>query len=274
MFTEILGRVAVVIVFLLPISVVALVGRDRLSALRREWRDRLRVSWPIVTVLIAVLLLNRVMRWSARRITDRVGIHMTETFYGLEGEFILVFQSLEAPAVTTYFTLIYVYGYTFMLLFPVVAYFALSDTRPFRRLLAAYALNYAIGLVFYLVVIALGPRNVMPDVLGQTMLYDTSPEYQHLTREVNRATNVFPSLHTSLSATVAVFAYWTRDEYPRWAPVAVVLALSVWISTMYLGLHWAIDVLAGLVLAGVCVGLSQLLVGRWSVTDALERLDR
>jgi len=70
------------------------------------------------------------------------------------------------------------------------------------------------------------------------MLCDTNPEYQYLTREVNTSTNVFPSLHTSLSATVAAFAWQTRSEFPKWLPVAVVLAASVAISTMYLGIHW------------------------------------
>jgi len=103
------------------------------------------------------------------------------------------------------------------------------------------------------------------------MLYDTNPEYQYLTREVNTSTNVFPSLHTSLSATVAAFAWQTRSEFPKWLPVAVVLAASVAISTMYLGIHWGIDVTAGLLLAALCVTLSHRLVGRWSLEELTEK---
>jgi len=102
-------------------------------------------------------------------------------------------------------------------------------------------------------------------------LYDTNPEYQYLTREVNTSTNVFPSLHTSLSATVAAFAWQTRSEFPKWLPVAVVLAASVAISTMYLGIHWGIDVTAGLLLAALCVTLSHRLVGRWSLEELTEK---
>jgi membrane-associated phospholipid phosphatase len=68
---------------------------------------------------------------------------------------------------------------------------------------------------------------------------------------VNRNVNVFPSLHTSLSVTVAAMAYRTRDHYPLWAPVAAVLAASVVFSTMYLAIHWATDVVGGVVLAGL-----------------------
>jgi len=111
----------------------------------------------------------------------------------------------------------------------------------------------------------------MPAELMERMLYDTNPEYQYLTREVNTSTNVFPSLHTSLSATVAAFAWQTRSEFPKWLPVAVVLAASVAISTMYLGIHWGIDVTAGLLLAALCVTLSHRLVGRWSLEELTEK---
>ena len=262
-FTEVLTQVVLVVGLLLPVSVALFVGRQRLATTRQEWRSRLRLEAPIIVILLAVLGLNRVMRQAGPAISREIGFHMTATFYSIEGEFILVFQRIASAEMTTYFSIIYVYGYAFLLVFPVVAYFALSDTHPFRRLLAAYSFNYAIGVVVYILVIAYGPRNMMPELVGETMLYDNSPQYQHLTREVNRNVNVFPSLHTSLAATVAIFAYRTREQFRLWFPVAVVIAVSVIISTMYLGIHWAIDVVAGLVLAGLAVVLADRLVERW-----------
>ncbi|AFZ71868.1 phosphatase PAP2 family protein [Natronobacterium gregoryi] len=260
MLTDVLIRVVAVVGILLPVAVATFVGRRRLATLQMEWRSRFRESGPLLVVLLVVLGINRVMRQEGPTISDAIGIQLTWLFYELEGEFVLVFQSVASPELTAYFSAIYVYGYAFLLIFPGIAYFALSNTIYFRQLLAAYSLNYTIGLVFYLVVIALGPRNVMPDLLAGTMVYDASPEYHHFTRQLNSSTNVFPSLHTSLSVTVAIFAYRTREQYPRWTPVAVVIALSVVISTMYLGFHWVIDVVAGIALAAGCVALSMALV--------------
>ncbi|SEQ46263.1 phosphatase PAP2 family protein [Natrinema salaciae] len=270
MLAEVLIQLAIVIGILLPISIAVFIGRKRLVRTYAEWRSRLRKTAPIIAVLLVVLLINRVARQRAPRLSREVGLHLTSLFYNVEGEFILIFQSIASPELNAYFTSIYVYGYTFLLIFPVIAYFTLSDTRIFRRLLAAYALNYAIGLVLYIFIIAYGPRNLMPAEVAPTMLYDTNPQYQYLTREVNSNTNVFPSLHTSLSATVAAFATMTRSEFPKWFPVAVVLAASVAISTMYLGIHWGIDVTAGLVLAAACVVLSDHLIGRWSISELFE----
>ncbi|ELY61233.1 phosphatase PAP2 family protein [Natronolimnohabitans innermongolicus] len=278
MLVEVLTRVAIVVGILLPVSLALFIGRERLERTIVELRPRLRICAPYLAVLGLVLILNRVMRQTA----PNMGFHATELIRDIEGDFILIFQEISTPELTAYFSAIYVYGYAFLLIFPGVAYFAMSDTKTFRRLMAAYSLNYAIGVVLYILVIAYGPRNhtIFASELG-VMLYEHSPQYQRLTREVNRSVNVFPSLHTSLSATVGIFAYYTRDSYPKWFVVATVIAVSVIISTMYLMIHWAVDVVAGLALAVVCVALANKIVGRWSyddvrgrLTDLRRRLDR
>lgn len=268
MLAQILAQIVVFLVVALPVSLAVFVGRERFESTRTEWRSRLRSAGPLIVVLSVVLILNRWMRQTAPSISSDYGIHATSTFYRIEGEFILVFQAIASEFATTYFSFVYVYGYTFLLVFPVIAYFVLDDTTPFRRLLAAYSFNYAIGVLVYILVVAYGPRNLMPGSI-ETVLYDTRPEYQYLTQQVNRNENVFPSLHTSLATTVAIFAYTTREEYTAWLPVAAVLAVSVIVSTMYLGLHWAIDVIAGLVLAVFGVYFANRLVDRGTFADRI-----
>ncbi|EMA34101.1 phosphatase PAP2 family protein [Halobiforma nitratireducens] len=270
MLVRVLVQLTVVVALSLLVSTAVFVGRYRLRDTRLEWRDRVRAAAPITVVLAVVLLFNSVARQTVPELSWMIGYRWTETpIYDLEGEFILWLQAQATPELTAYFSFIYIYGYVFLLVFPLVAYFALSNTRPLRELLTAYTLNYALGLLCYVFVIAYGPRNVMPELVD-ALLYDTYPQYQHLTRQVNRNTNVFPSLHTSLAATVGFLAYRTRRVYPKWAVVAGFLSLSVAISTMYLGIHWVIDVLAGIGLAFVSVFLAGHLVGQWSVWDWLE----
>ncbi|WP_121742373.1 phosphatase PAP2 family protein [Natronorubrum halophilum] len=269
MLTEVLTNLVIVVAVLLLLSIALFVGRERLETTRTEWRARVRTSGPTILVLLVVLVFNRIMRWEQPELS--LTTHMTSTIRSIEGDFVLIFQEIATPELTEYFSFIYVYGYTFLLIFPAIAYFALSDTKAFRRLMTAYALNYALGVVLYMLVIAYGPRNVFAGELA-TVLYDHSPEYQYVTREVNQNTNVFPSLHTSLSATVGVFAFITRSSYPKWFPVALVLSTSVIISTMYLAIHWAVDVVAGLALAAFCVYVSYQLVGRWSLSDLYDRV--
>lgn len=272
MLGRVLVQLAIVVTVLVLVSTAAFVGRYRLRETVTEWRSRVRAVIPIVLVLTAVLLFNTVARQIVPDLSWIIGWNLTWEIYDIEGQFILWLQDQATPAMTAYFSFIYIYGYVFLLAFPVVAYFALSNTRPLRELLTAYTLNYTLGLVCYVFVIAYGPRNMMPELV-EALLYDTYPQYQHLTRQVNRNTNVFPSLHASLSGTAALLAYRTRAVYPKWFVVAIALAISVSLSTMYLGIHWAIDVVAGLGLAYVSVALAGGLVGRWSVSAWLAERD-
>ncbi|AHF99103.1 phosphatidylglycerophosphatase [Halostagnicola larsenii XH-48] len=264
MLQEVLTEVAIVVTVMLAIAIPLFIGFGRIQQTWTELRSRIRTSLPVIGLVVVVLLLNRYGRQTLTSLSRDYGWDMTSTFYEIEGELIIWFQSYDYTPLIRFFSFIYIYAYVFLLVFPVLAYFALSDNRPFRQLLTAYALNYSIGIVIYFLVIAFGPRNVMPEMFD-TVLYDFQPRYQHLTREVNDYRNVFPSLHTSMAVTVGLFAVRTRDEYPKWVPVALFLAICVPVSTMYLGIHWAIDVVAGTILAIFCVSTAVLVVNRWEL---------
>jgi hypothetical protein len=118
--------------------------------------------------------------------------------------------------------------------------------------MVAYTLNYTIGVVCYILFIAYGPRNwLYPEV--RSLMYIHWPQSQIITGEINSNTNVFPSLHSSIALTVVMLANRTRDTYPLWLLVSTPLAICVLIATMYLGIHWGVDVVAGAALAVISV---------------------
>ncbi|WP_436903237.1 phosphatase PAP2 family protein [Halovenus halobia] len=247
-----LPEISVVVTALVVAGVVTIVGLDRVWAFRDRARDRFLYIFPYVLLLLGVFAVNSVLRSVGPALSWLLNWQITNEIFSLEGEFVAVLQSYATPAATVYFSYTYIYGYIFLLLFPVVAYLVLEDDRPFRMAIIAYALNYIIGVGCYVLFIAYGPRNVMPDLVDQ-LLYVHWPESNLLTTEINSNVNVFPSLHTSLAVTVAMLAYRTRDEYPAWLPLSSLVAGSVVISTMYLGIHWLTDVIAGTGLAVFCV---------------------
>lgn len=269
---EIFLRLGIVVLAMLVVGLVTIVGLDRIRRLRSSWRMRLRVGLPVLLLLLGVLAFNGIARQAVPHLSWIVGVEISDTLYLIEGSFVGSLQTVSHPALTAYFSYIYVYGYVFLLVFPLAAYFLLDSLDSFRATVWAYIFNYTLGLVCYIVFIAYGPRNIIPD-LAEPLMYSSFPDYQLLTREVNRNTNVFPSLHTSLSVTALLLAYRTRSQYPRWLPVAAVLAVSVVIATMYLGIHWATDVVAGVVLAWVSVRLGIAMANRswwnWQVPRGL-----
>lgn len=237
-------RVAVTVGVMLAIAAVAIVGRTRLASVRAQYRERRRAIAPYLVVLAGVLVVNNATRKFAPEVSWLIRLNVTGIIYAIEGTFVAHLQSVATPLLTAYFSFMYVYGYVFLLAFPLVAYFALEETKFMRETCVAYTLNYGVGLLCYVAFIAYGPRNLMPDLV-EPLLYASWPRSQFLTSQVNTNTNVFPSLHGSLSFTVALLAYRTREIYPAWSVVATIFAGSVIVSTMYLGIHWLIDVVAG-----------------------------
>jgi membrane-associated phospholipid phosphatase len=248
-----LPEISVVVTVLTVAGAVTIVGLDRIWEFRTEAADRLFYIFPYILLLVAVLIFNSVLRSVGPTISWLLSWQITDEIFALEGEFVAVLQSYANPAATVYFSYTYIYGYILLLVFPVIAYLVMDDDRPVREAILSYALNYVIGVICYVLFIAYGPRNLMPDIVDQ-LLYLHWPESNLLTSEINSNVNVFPSLHTSLAVTVVLLAYRTREEYPAWLPISAVLALSVVISTMYLGIHWLTDVIAGVGLACLCVG--------------------
>lgn len=250
-----------IVIAMLAFSVYYMLGPVRLEYLRREYRTELSENSLYIGLLLVVLVINSVSRETVTDVSWIIGWNITGTIFNVEGTFVAWLQSFANPIATAYFSFAYVYGYVFVLVFPIVAYAAIQSSRQFRELISAYVFNYGIGLVFYAVFVSYGPRNLLPDLVD-SLLYTTYPHVQFLTSIVNSNTNVFPSLHASLVTTVAVFAYRTKTIYPIWYPVAVFLAGSVMVATMYLGIHWAVDVIAGILLGGVSVKLGIELADR------------
>lgn len=249
-FLEVLTQVTTVVALGLGVSIGVIVGVGRVPRTRQQFVRQLRAVFPYLVFLVLALGVTSLIRAVGPDISWSIGYNLSPLIFEIEGKFVAWLQTFQTPTATTYFSLIYVYGYAYLLAFPVIAYGLAERMRPIRVLVLAYVLNYMIGLGLYILFIAYGPRNYL---VGEGLLYSIWPESQFLTSQVNVNTNVFPSLHTSLSVTVAMLAVWTRDLYPRWPPVAVVMAASVCLSTMYLGIHWGIDVLAGTALAVISV---------------------
>lgn len=254
--------VAALVIPLLALGVVALIDREQLFEAARSLPSRLVIAGPFAAALIIVLALNKGIQPLVVDISFAFGFDATGHIYNIEGGFVVWLQELTPGVAMVYFSAVYVVGYVFLLVFPILAYFCLRSPQPLKRLLVAYGINYGVGVLVYALVVAYGPRNLLhPEV--QAPLYQSFPAANVLTAEVNTNTNVFPSLHTSLAVTVLLLAWYTRDEYPFWFPIATVLALSVVLSTMALGIHWLIDVIAGVALAVLAVYAADPIVQRF-----------
>ena len=241
---------------------------------RRRWvrhdreylRTRLRAIAPFIAVLAGILIVNKGLQTYIVAFSYRYGVEPTALFYAIEGNAVAGIQAAFPGWATLYFSGMYVFGYAVLLTFPLIAYLFASSTRPLKTLVAAYGINYAVAVVCYAVVRAYGPRTYHEQAESAATvdhgLVELFPDIVYLTSLVNSQTNVFPSLHTSLSLTVLAVAVMTHTEFPRWTPIATVLATSIVAATVALGIHWLVDVGAGIALA-----IGSVLIARNVVTQ-------
>lgn len=253
--------VAVMVSVVLAIAVtanagllVSCVGRHRITQIwanRGAFNTRISEIIPYLGGITAVLIINKGLQDAAARFGRTYGFDATELFYSIEGDFVAWFQSLFPEVADLYFGTIYVFGYAILLTFPLIAYLFAKTTKPYKITVTAYAVNYLIAIVIYTVVLAYGPRVYSAEVSHG--LLELFPEITGLLALANSAENVFPSLHTSMAMTVLLVAWQTHSEFPQWTPIAAFLSLNIVASTMALGIHWLVDVVAGVLLAWVSI---------------------
>ncbi len=109
--------------------------------------------------------------------------------------------------------------------------------------------NYLLAVPFYLYV----PVNEAwyADSQIRFLMLNVFPTFEQHYRALSGINNCFPSLHTSLSVTMALIA--SRSGIRRWSIFAWINAIVVIFAIFYLGIHWFTDMVAGLVLASVSV---------------------
>ena len=141
-----------------------------------------------------------------------------------------------------YWAIVYGALYLFLILLPV---FIVHRQEQIRRTVLAYLAVWITAYLCFIVYPTAAPRPAAIagegfGVWGLRLLYDADPPR-----------NCFPSLHVAHSFVSALTCY---RAHRRVGLFAIVCAWLVAVSTLYTKQHYVLDVIAGVVLAGVaCV---------------------
>jgi membrane-associated phospholipid phosphatase len=197
------------------------------------------------------------------------GLDMTPWIYAIEGNMVLwVQQSFENDWLTTFLTHYYVTGFMFIC-YVSIFYFAYFDDRWLAdRITLSIAWVYILAIPFYLFFNVRVTGDTIPEM--ETLAYNLTPEIQDWFRRIDPFSNAMPSLHIGVP-----FAVWlciTRfDEDRRWnryRHLVLSYVLLTAFAIVYLGIHWFLDIIGGMLVAAAAVGLADKTAGRWwSVFD-------
>ncbi|OXM15385.1 phosphatase PAP2 family protein [Paenibacillus herberti] len=188
--------------------------------------------------------------------------HVVQRF---EGGFVEGFQQLfYAPWLTPFLAFFYIVVFQSVLVASLAIYMYQDRSgRQFTAVCYAVMINYLVAIPFYLFL----PVNEVwahdPNV--KFYMLEAFPAFETMYRGLSGLDNCLPSLHTSISVTMALLA--ARSGNKRWAWFAGINAAIIIFSIFYMGIHWLTDMLGGLVLATFAVALAYRLADLKTVRE-------
>ena len=106
-----------------------------------------------------------------------------------------------------------------------------NNMKLYYAICIALLLNYFVAVPFYLFVPVNEVWFVHPQV--KFLILDVFPSFEREYRALSGLNNCFPSLHTSISVTLALIA--SKSGIRRWAIFAWINAVVIIFSIFYLG---------------------------------------
>lgn len=209
----------------------------------------INVFMPLFIVLFTFDSLSRLTHYVNPVDMDPILAWLDERVFGVVPG--VWMERLINPVFTTVLQLCYTSYYFVPVAFGLILYFK-GAGEPFDRSVFGIVFGFFISYVGYLLVPALGPRYYLDGV------YDAGLMRGRLASAINDTLNMlegqnrdaFPSGHTEVVLIVLFYA-WQYKRWYFWLALPLVTGLIV--STVYLRYHYAVDVLAGVILAPVCV---------------------
>ncbi len=148
-----------------------------------------------------------------------------------------------------------------------------EETRPlFRDFMVSLCVVTLLGYAGYLLVPAVGPYVFQSSLFTERLPgggADTHFFIAQLDSLKGVARDCFPSMHTAHTTVVLAFAWrFSRKIFFIYLPIAI----GLFISTVYLRMHYVVDVAAGFAVAAAAVAIGPRLEKWWRRAPAPEAL--
>lgn len=261
-------------IFLRYAEMAAALGVIMFLAARAErlprWVRFVLDFYPAAFIPILYETLGPVIAAARGHARDEILIAADRALFGRDVTVYL--ERFARPALTNFFYLSYTSYYFIALALGVVLY--LRSRRDLARLIFTLTLCYYVSYAGYFLLPALGPRFALAQ--SHTVTLETTALSAAIARTLNELEHtkfdVFPSGHTMIAVTVLLVAFRrARDVFWALLPIATCLVLS----TVYCRYHYAVDVIAGAILAVATVPIGDAIyervTGGAAAADGIER---
>ncbi|RAV21946.1 phosphatase PAP2 family protein [Paenibacillus contaminans] len=193
--------------------------------------------------MIAILVFNKIEQMIEDSMTYQTDF--TSAVHRLEGDIVPFIQHYFQNDILTYIsTFFYVVIFPTLMVVSIGLYTYRKQYTLFYSICYALMFNYMIAIPFYLFFPVNEVWSYHPDV--QLLMTNVFPTFETDYRPLSGLDNCFPSLHTSISVSMAVIAMKSNNKFWRW--FTLISAVFIIFSIFYLGVHWLTDMGGGLLL--------------------------
>ncbi|WP_245640221.1 phosphatase PAP2 family protein [Paenibacillus dakarensis] len=190
----------------------------------------------------------------------------TPMIFQWEGSLVQHIQNLfYSPWITPVLAYFYLLVFQALIIGSVGVYLIQQNKAYVYATCYAILINYAMAIPFFLFFPVNEAWSYQPAGVTFYML-EVFPDFEKVYRPLSGLDNCFPSLHTSLSVTMAVLAL--RSGNRRWAIITGISAALIIFSIFYLGIHWVSDMIAGTLL-GLIASILGIYLGKITHSKAV-----
>lgn len=199
-----------------------------------------------ITIILAVILIHLLeVNIIDPIITQQINFDYAETIQNIEGDVVYSFTNYWNQILVVFFVLIYIAVYPFTLWFT-PGYFLITDQKnPLKQLSYGLLMIYLIALPFYLFIPI---TNVYTYYDASSALETVIPSVENFFYSTTTCNNCLPSLHTAMTILVTYTVSCTSNK--KYFYFTLTCMILVIFSVFYLAIHWILDVIAGVLLAG------------------------
>jgi len=216
--------------------------------------DMFRRYWAHMVVVFSVYLWKDLLDGLDRILMANTQLDMTFLVYAIEGDSVLwVQEGLRSEFLDVFMTHFYVMGFMTATFASFVYPIYFDDRHMADRVSLSMFWVYILAIPFYLFLNVKVTGNYVEGM--ETIAYDLTPEIHNWFNRIDPFTNGMPSLHIGLP-----FAIWLSmhrwDEDGRWERFRIFLIIFIGltsISIVYLGIHWFVDIIGGMIIAILAV---------------------
>jgi hypothetical protein len=219
--------------------------------------DFIRRYWLHLLIALSIYNAKDFLDQIDRMLMARTGLDMTPYIYAIEGDLVVLFQdTFQADWLDVLMTHFYIAGFMFITYASIfyVTYF--DDRWMADRVALCVAWVYLLAIPFYLFFNVRVTGFYIEDM--DAIAYTLNPEIEDWFRRIDAFTNCFPSLHIAVP-----FAIWLtfrkHDHDGRWRRFQNMILGYIILTAfaiIYLGIHWFVDIIGGMVLAAIAVRLT------------------